>query len=958
MDVLIYNELETAKISGFGKLVDYLKQNDFKSAEVKKIQPNLYRAKLNRSDRILFSIYQYQDKNYILILEYLKKHDYQGSRFLNADIEINEDLIPVIESVDEIQTEEKMVYINNNNPQFVYLNKFISFDDVQQYIYQQYPPLVIIGSAGSGKTAILLEKIKQLEGQILYVTLSSFLVKNSRELYYSEHYYNENQLVDFYSYQDFIESIAVPSQNIADIDYFMSWYKTNYKHKFSAHSIYEEFKGVLTGAMTDQAYLSEQDYLALGVKQSIFHVDERADVYAIFKHYLHDLEKHNLADLNILSYAYLSKVKPSYDFVVIDEVQDITAIQLYLILNSLSQKGLILMCGDANQIVHPNFFSWAKVKSLFHRHEELHHGAEITHILQHNYRNAQRITEISNRVLLLKNARFGSIDKESHYLVQSNAEIQGGVYFLKNRPEILHELDKKTSVSTQFAVVVMHEEQKKMAQRVFKTPLVFAIQEAKGLEYQNIILYNFISQSAPHFSEICSDISVQDLQHDFSYARNKDKADKSLEIYKFYINALYVGLTRAMSNIYWVEQQDQHKIFQLLGMDQAAETLDLADQQSSLKEWQKEAQKLELQGKKEQAERIRREILKEETPNWVVLKGSELKHLEHKALIEKDKKSQLALFEYAVVYQHQAYLVQLAKIGFKPAISVFNERYQVRAQKAEQGLLSKYYMNYQVKHPTALLKKIEKFGINHRNEFNQTPLMAAVWAGNHDFYQQLLQDGADVDLLDGQGFNVLQIALQRVITQPKYASDLLGFAAHLPQDSIVLQIHQRLFKLESHQAEYMIFQLMYVMSLIEAYQRYARRERAFDSALILEYLSLLPKSFYELKRQKRTYISALLSKNEVDGSDKYNKYLFKRIARGQYLLNPELVIKVNGEWHPIYQSMNMQRIDFYMDEYDENEPTDDLYWQATRKRVNQLNRNRSSAFFDLIGRAYNDNIEP
>ncbi|MFW1859512.1 hypothetical protein [Acinetobacter defluvii] len=251
MDVLIYNELETENISGFGKLVDYLKQDDFKSAEVKKIQPNLYRAKLNRSDRILFSIYQYQDKNYILILEYLKNHNYQGSRFLNADIGVNEDLIPIIESVNDIQTDKKMVYVNHNNPNFVYLNKFISFDDVQQYIYEQYPPLVIIGSAGSGKTAILLEKIKQLEGQILYVTLSSFLVKNSRELYYSQHYYNENQWVDFYSYQDFLESIAVPQKDIADIDFFTSWYKANYKHKFSAHSVYEEFKGVLTGAMTD-----------------------------------------------------------------------------------------------------------------------------------------------------------------------------------------------------------------------------------------------------------------------------------------------------------------------------------------------------------------------------------------------------------------------------------------------------------------------------------------------------------------------------------------------------------------------------------------------------------------------------------------------------------------------------------------------------------------------------------
>ena len=197
MDVLIYNELDTQKITGLDKLIAHLKADDFKSADVKKIQNNLYRAKLNRSDRILFSIYQYQQKNYILLLEYLKKHDYQGSSFLNANIGIDEDAVPVVQSADELTIDEQMVYINQNNPQFVYLNKFISFDDVQQQIYRHALPLVIIGSAGSGKTAILLEKMKQLDGQVLYVTLSAFLVKNSRELYYSDHYYNDQQLVDF-----------------------------------------------------------------------------------------------------------------------------------------------------------------------------------------------------------------------------------------------------------------------------------------------------------------------------------------------------------------------------------------------------------------------------------------------------------------------------------------------------------------------------------------------------------------------------------------------------------------------------------------------------------------------------------------------------------------------------------------------------------------------------------------
>ena len=967
MDVLIYNELDTQKIAGLDKLIAHLKADDFKSADVKKIQNNLYRAKLNRSDRILFSIYQYQHKNYILLLEYLKKHDYQGSRFLNAGIRIDEDAVPVVASVDELTIDEQMVYINQNNPQFVYLNKFISFDEVQQQIYRHAPPLVIIGSAGSGKTAILLEKMKQLEGQVLYVTLSAFLVKNSRELYYSDHYYNDQQLVDFYSYPEFLESIAVPDQGMADTAFFMQWYKENYKHKFSAHSLYEEFKGVLTGAITEQAYLSEADYLNLGIKQSIFNVDERAEVYEIFSEYLVELKKNHLNDVNILSFEYLQKIKPAYDFVVIDEVQDITAIQLYLILNSLSKSGQFLMCGDANQIVHPNFFSWAKVKTLFHEHETLHHGAEITHILQHNYRNAQRITEVSNRVLLLKNARFGSIDKESHYLVKSNADIQGGVYFLKNVADVLHELNQKTAVSTQFAVVVMHESQKRMAQRVFKTPLVFAIQEAKGLEYQNIILYNFVSQSASHFLDICAEITVQDLQSDFVYARNKDKADKSLELYKFYINALYVGLTRAMCNIYWVEQQDQHRIFNLLGLDQAAEQLDLADQQSSLKEWQKEAQKLELQGKTEQAARIRREILKEETPNWLTLKGSELTQIAHQALILKNKKAQLTLFEYAVIYQHQAYLTYLAESGFKPALSIFNQENIVQAHKAEQSILAKYYMNYQVKHPTALLKKIEKFGINHRNEFNHTPLMATVWVGNAEFYQQLLQDGADEQLLDSHHLNVFQIALQRVVLSQKYIANFAALIPHLELNSLVLQINHRLFKLESNQAEYLIVQLMYVMSLIHGYQRYVGSGKAFDSTLLLDYLQRLPEHLFDKKRQKRTYISSLFSKNEVESTDKYNKQLFKRVGRGQYVLNPELVMKVNGEWHPIYQTMDVQRIDYYKQDpigsdyayqtgLDKVDPIILEQLLKALEKKDQEYRNRSSMFFDIIGRKYDDKI--
>lgn len=913
MDILIYNELDTAQIPNFDKLYQYLLHDDFKSADVKKIQNNLYRAKLNRSDRLLFSIYHYQQKKYLLLLEYLKKHDYEGSRFLRGDRVLNEDDITVIQSSAEFDDVQDMVYVNPNHPQFVYLNKFISFDDVQQAVYQQRPPLVIVGSAGSGKTAILLEKMKKLEGQILYVTLSSFLVKNSRELYFSDDYFNEHQTLDFYSFAEFLESIAVPSQRPADLQVFKRWYQeVGISRLYSLHSLYEEFRGVLTGANTTEAYLSEAQYLALGIKQSIFNQQEKAEIYQIFTRYLSYLKAENYYDSNLLSHAYLTQVAQRYDYVVIDEVQDITAIQLYLVLSGLKKGGAFLLCGDANQIVHPNFFSWAKVKTLFHEHEDVHQGQEITHILHHNYRNAQRVTELSNRVLLLKHARFGSIDKESHYLVESNAEISGGVFFLQHQAQILQELDQKTAISTQFAVVVMHEDQKKMAQRLFKTPLIFSIQEAKGLEYQNIILYNFVTQATQHFNSICQGIQSADLQKDFAYARNKDKTDKSLEIYKFYINALYVGLTRAMCNLYWVEQEHQHQIFQLLGMQNAVEHLDLIQQDSSLQDWQREAKKLELQGKTEQAERIRKEILKEEVPTWQVLDRQQVKRLEQQALSaeKEDKKARLMLFEYAIVYQHWRYLFDLAEQGFKPAKAVLDKKSQY--QKALSGVEQKYYLPYGVKTPTAVLQKIEKFGINFLNEFNQTPLMASVWRGNFELFAKLMQDGADLELYDNENRNILQIALLKASHSEKYCKQFLKpFYTLYPKQSLVLQLENRLFKIEPHQPEYILFHTMFAVYMDKVHDLLVKKNTLFKTAIFMQIFEHFSDDIWSAQRKKRSYLSALLSKNEVDSSNLYGKKLFQRVAHGEYSFNPKLLIKLGDQWHKIYDAMDVERIHYF-----------------------------------------------
>jgi ATP-dependent exoDNAse (exonuclease V) beta subunit len=290
-------------------------------------------------------------------------------------------------------------------------------------------------------------------------------------------------------------------------------------------------------------------------------------------------------------------------------------------------------------------------------------------VLSRNYRNAPAITALANKILKTKNARFGSIDRESHYLVESQSATAGDIYCLRDTATLRQALNERTRKSTRFAVLVLRDEQKEEASRFFQTPLIFSIYEAKGLEYDNVILYNLISTEEKKFRDIAAGVSAADLEGELTYGRTKDKSDRSLEVYKFYINALYVALTRAIKNVYLVEALVAHPLLDLWGIQPTETLVALDTQESSLDEWQQEARRLELQGKQAQAEAIRNTILHKQKVPWTVLTPEQLALLQEKALHpqKKEKEARLLLFEYAIHYQHQGLLEALANLDFAPA---------------------------------------------------------------------------------------------------------------------------------------------------------------------------------------------------------------------------------------------------------------------------------------------------
>jgi hypothetical protein len=902
MKILTYRGLETAAIPGYDKLAARLADDDFRSADVKKVGENLYRARLDRSNRLLFSLYRHQGERCALILEYIPQHAYEKSRFLARGVQIDEERIPDAEpeAADEAPD---LPYLNPRLHRFHLLDKVLSFDEDQEAVYRQPPPLVIIGSAGSGKTALTLEKMKDSSGDILYVTRSPFLVQNARELYYANNWQNEEQAVDFLSFREYLESIHVPQGKEITPRVFAGWASRQRlpKDLKDSHQLFEEFQGAITGTDPERAYLDRADYLALGVKQSIFAPETRAAVYDLFEKYLRFLDEQGWFDPNIVSHAWLARVEPRYDFVVVDEVQDLTNVQLLLILRSLRDIRGFLLCGDSNQIVHPNFFSWSKVKTLFWREQGEGAATDLIRILNANFRNSPQVTEIANRLLHIKHARFGSVDRESNYLVRSRGPTLGRVGLLQDSDQVKRDLDRRTAASARFAILVLHPEQKTEVRKWFRTPLVFSIHEAKGLEYDNVLLYGFVSSEEKRFRDIAGDLGEADLQGELRYARGRDKSDKSLEIYKFYINALYVAVTRAVRNLYLIEPRPKQHLLGLLGLSEVHQGVeDVEEQTSSLEEWRHEAHRLELQGKEEQAAEIREQILKQRQVPWTVLRGEALAELEDKALQRQEKKACIALMEYALVYRDQRLLNALIQGGFKAA---------KQPDKAFPVLEKKHFMLYGLKHPGGVLRQVDQYGVDFRNVFGQTPLMIASRMGNAELAEALLDRDADTSLVDGNGLNAFQIALERACADERFArAKLPAVFERLAPSSLDIQVDGRLVKLDQRLMEY----LMLCIAMVLFYQRlgenWAIRRKLLAAGDFAEVLEHFPESIVPARRKKRAYISSILSKNEVDRDDRYNRKLFKRMLHGQYVINPQLALRVEGNWQKIYTLLSPMRL--------------------------------------------------
>lgn len=200
------------------------------------------------------------DETVCLALEVIHNHDYGNSRFLRGaslhgeQLDLDDAPAP---GQDELNAQAPALrYVHPERGEIHVLDKVLSFDDAQQAVYDAPAPLILVGSASSGKTALTLEKLRLARGRVLYVTQSAFLAQSAQAMYFAHGFEAEGQEPEFLSLREFVETVQVPAGRALDFAAFTGWFE-RYRSAarqatggLDAHALFEEFRGVISAGPT------------------------------------------------------------------------------------------------------------------------------------------------------------------------------------------------------------------------------------------------------------------------------------------------------------------------------------------------------------------------------------------------------------------------------------------------------------------------------------------------------------------------------------------------------------------------------------------------------------------------------------------------------------------------------------------------------------------------------------
>ena len=284
----------------------------------------------------------------------------------------------------------------------------------------------------------------------------------------------------------------------------------------------------------DQPLLTLREYEGLGHKRAPNFPLDRRDIHRIAEYYQERLEaagRFDEIDQTRAALQYLERHGDQfrYDLVVCDEVQDFTDMQLALLFRLAGDPRRTVLTGDPKQIINPSGFRWEEVRARYYER-----GLQVPEVinLSINFRSVGNIVSLANSLLLLKRSLIGL----------ASGEITERWTFRGRPPLLVEGLAEQELLATVRrggagqVVLVRTERERDRLRKALQSELVFTVAEAKGLEFDSILLWRFPqAEGAPAiWRRIAAD-------------RVRGAADAPHVRHE--LNLLYVAVTRARNTL-------------------------------------------------------------------------------------------------------------------------------------------------------------------------------------------------------------------------------------------------------------------------------------------------------------------------------------------------------------------------------------------------------------------------
>ena len=349
------------------------------------------------------------------------------------------------------------------------------------------------------------------------------------------------------------------------------------RKNLSVDLVFSEIMGTIKGSThtcTTLQYLDAQPYQRLSVRvaPNFPSSHDRSKVFRIFERY----EKLKLENRETDSIDFVvsllrrlqenqrmkSRLASCFHEFYVDEVQDLRCIDISLLLTLGNNPRGFHFGGDTAQgISQDSTFRFQDVKAIFHDHFG-RQSAAIGHedfakprlfTLSRNYRSHQGILYLASSVMELLFSNFpdtvDKLDPEIGTLVGPTPHLFLGCdsSILKNRANGDSTTHHEVLFGAEQVILTRDEEQKvKVVHSIGESALVLTILQAKGMEFEDVILFNFFHSTPDPVGWRSVQRSKMDASSTFDAAKHAALCSE--------FKHLYVSITRARIRFIMIEE--------------------------------------------------------------------------------------------------------------------------------------------------------------------------------------------------------------------------------------------------------------------------------------------------------------------------------------------------------------------------------------------------------------------